>query len=387
MGAEREDTDPTARDSKQSGGRGAATEPGLGPPSTPALARSAAADPHEAADEEPAPVDFDALHAALGDPIDYDEMPSGPALEKGNPAYDADTLLPGVDDQDDEPHVDTPPRRAAAKQSSDSSGQSNATYASGPHTIPPTRAPSEDMNVPAVIVASDTDTVPSAPPQMTVKQTVQLKPFLQNHQSPQPPRGGGAGAPASNPQIPVPVGGGMPGHPSSGAHPASPAGGAGGGLGVAYPYTPPAFPAQQPARGVGPSRNAVAQMTMRMPDRPVNLRRQKTATIVVRARGPSTKQKLLAFMAMLLLVTACGIAVIIWRKPRLLGLDPSGTPSGTPSGAPSGGLGAGGPGATTMPSPPLSTAPPAPTASSLTAPAGASGASSAKKTAPKTPGH
>src|SRR2546423_1864654 len=51
MGAEREDTDPTP----QKGG----TEPGIGPP-------SAANGSSPAAPTEPEPVDFDALHAALG---------------------------------------------------------------------------------------------------------------------------------------------------------------------------------------------------------------------------------------------------------------------------------------------------------------------------------
>jgi hypothetical protein len=72
-------------------------------------------------------------------------------------------------------------------------------------------------------------------------------------------------------------------------------------------------------------------MTIRMPDRPVNSRRGKTQTIVVRPRGPSTKQKLLAFMAMLVLVTACGIAVIIWRKPHWLGLDGFGGTAPSPT--------------------------------------------------------
>jgi len=82
-------------------------------------------------------------------------------------------------------------------------------------------------------------------------------------------------------------------------------------------------------------------MTMRMPDRPVNPRRAKTPTIVMRPRGPSAKQKLVAFMAMLLIVTACGIAVIIWRKPGLLGLDSLAppTPSASASAAPVNGAG------------------------------------------------
>jgi hypothetical protein len=58
---------------------------------------------------------------------------------------------------------------------------------------------------------------------------------------------------------------------------------------------------------------------MRMPDAP---RRPRTPTVVLREQGPSTAQKLAAFMAMLVFVTACGIAVIVWRRPAWLGLVP-----------------------------------------------------------------
>ena len=272
MGAEREDTDPTASR--------AGTEPGLGKGATSGATPAAAAPTIEA--DAPPPVDFDALHAALGDPLDYQEMPSGPALEKAQEveasAVEHDGRAPG------------------AERVGESSGRSSATYASArPHTIPPTRATTEDPNAPAVIVASDTDTVPSAPPQMTVP--LAASPHAQQYAA----------------------GGLLPGAPPGGAHPGSGPHHASSQLGPGYPATPQPIPVQP--RG-GP------QMTIRMPDRPVNPRRGKTATVVVRTRGPSAKQKLLAFMAMLLLVTACGIAVIIWRKPRLLGLDSLGT---TPS--------------------------------------------------------
>ena len=71
MGAEREDTDPNP---KRVG-----TEPGLGKASGAGPA-AAAAVPDDAA----ATVDFDALHAALGDPLEYDELSSGAAIEKGS---------------------------------------------------------------------------------------------------------------------------------------------------------------------------------------------------------------------------------------------------------------------------------------------------------------
>lgn len=299
MGAEREDTDPTA---KRTG-----TEPGLGKASGPT---PAAAPAPVVEDESLAPVDFDALHAALGDPLDYQDMGSGPAVEKGTPS---DDLLEAIEPTADDEALTGPGVRVG-----ESSGRSSATYASArPHTIPPTRAPNEDPNAPAVIVAADTDTVPSAPPQMTV-------PLAASPHAAKFAAGGPAGAPplvppGSNPHIGAGAGSGPHGaaapHPGSGPHPAAPP------LGVGYPHTPLPIPVQ--ARG-GP------QMTIRMPDRPPHARRGKTPTIVVRPRGPSTKQRLLAFMAMLLLVTACGIAVIIWRKPHWLGLENlGGAPSAT----------------------------------------------------------
>src|SRR3954469_7320934 len=111
MGEGREETD---LDPKRAG-----TEPGLGKGSgTCPVARPAALD-HDAQDAPP-PVDFDALHAALGDPLEYEELSSGPAIDKAA----GDSAGTGV---------------------SESSGATNATYASArPRTIPPTRAPAED---------------------------------------------------------------------------------------------------------------------------------------------------------------------------------------------------------------------------------------------------
>jgi hypothetical protein len=327
MGAEREDTDPSHKR--------AGTEPGLG--------KASGASPAAAAvtveDDAPPPVDFDALHAALGDPVEYDELSSGPAVDQGD---DSDELLDGI-----EASAESPNDHGAGL--SESSGRSSATYSSArPRTIPPTRAPVEDPNAPAVIVASDTDTVPSAPPQMTVP----LK-------APPPFAGGPPNVPGSNPHVQAahaPSGPhGIAGQPSSGPQVAS------------HPFTPHPFP----ARGA-------AHMTMRMPDRPVvNPRRAKTPTIVMRVRGPSAKQKLAAFMGMLVLVTACGIAVIIWRKPRLLGLDPLGAASASASALPALGASSAGPSGASG----ASSASAAASAASAAASAGASAspASSAKK--------
>lgn len=311
MGAEREDTDPTANR--------VGTEPGLGKASGPTAAAAAVTTEEDA----PPPVDFDALHAALGDPLDYHDMGSTPAVEVGT--EDAGDLVDGL-----EPAVDGAAGGKAVRVG-ESSGRSSATYASArPHTIPPTRAPAEDPNAPAVIVAGDTDTVPSAPPQMTAP--LAATPHGPAYAGAPPMAAPLAGPPGSNPHVGVGAAAGgphgaVPAHPGSGPHRSAADRTPG------YPHTPQAFPVQQ--RGM-------PQMTVRMPDRPINPRRGKTPTVVVRPRGPSAKQKLVAFMAMLMLVTACGIAVIIWRKPRWLGLDAlGGGPSATTSApaAPSGPLG------------------------------------------------
>ncbi len=310
MGEGREDTDLRRR---------AGTEPGLGAGGAPASGHAPVGT--AAVEDGPEAVDFDALHAALGDPLELDELP--PAAIEG-----------------DEERV------------GESSGATNAAYASArPRTIPPSYAPVEDLNAPPVIVASE-DTVPSAPPNMTVP----VASVAHGQRIGHTPQSGVpfiAGAAVSNP-----IGGGrapsgpqLIGHPGSGPHTAS----------APPPFaTPPMNP------------RAAAQMTMRMPERPlvppganaINARRGKTPTLVVRPRGPSAKQKLLAFMAMLLLVTACGIAVIIWRKPRWIGLDPA-QPVAPATSTPAVGMGA-------PPDPSAALAPSAP--ATATAPAIASAA-------------
>ena len=299
MGAERDD----AAAAKP---RRMPTEPGLGgiPAGSGHSAAAAPADP----DDQPEAVDFDALHAALGDPLDLDELPH-------HDAYDPHA--PDDDGFDEEPDDGGEQEELEGRESSDeddgeqdyeggggggeggephvgeSQGRSSAHYASArPHTIPPSNASTEDINAPPVIVANEDvgATVPSGPPQMT-------KPIHQTRPIAMTPMSG-------VPFVTQPLA----------AHQSGP-------HAVAVPYVesapftePPAYPRGAP------------QMTVRMPDRPfgaLNPRRGKIQTLVVRPRGPSTKQKLFAFMAMLLLVTACGIAVIIWRKPAWVGLEPS----------------------------------------------------------------
>ncbi|MBX3205802.1 MAG: hypothetical protein KF764_12085 [Labilithrix sp.] len=193
-------------------------------------------------------VDFDALHAALG------ELP--------------------------------PPPTSSSPTAGESQGRSSATYASArPHSIPPTRAPDpSDLNAPAVIVQTD-DTVPSGPPQQMTVPMGGAPPFV---------RGASSG--------PHPAALAGP-HPAAGIRPPSPS----------HPFHPQAFSADatpQPPENV--------QLTMQMPGRP---RRPRTPTIVVRTRGPTKQQKLLVFMAMLLVFVAGGIAFLVYGKQLGLNID------------------------------------------------------------------
>jgi hypothetical protein len=203
-------------------------------------------------------VDFDALHAALG----ANDEASG-------------KRLPATSDPDAvEVELDSAPDNLA-----ESLGRSNASYASSkPHVVKAATRPNEDLAAPAVIVAHDT--VPGGPPNMTMP--------LGTPQTPP------AGQPISGPHVAA--------APSSGQHAVGPAG-------AGYPATPP--------EGFSPVR--APRQTVRMDVRP---RRPKAMTVVVRPRGPSTGQKIGAFVGMLLLVIACGVAVIVWRKPMWLGFAP-----------------------------------------------------------------
>jgi hypothetical protein len=119
----------------------------------------------EGGNGSPEVVDFDALHAALG------ELPPPPT--SSNPVI-----------------VEAPARPAVT----DSHGRSSATYASArPHVIPQARLPAPgEQNEPAVIVRAD-DTIQTGPPQMTIP--MGSAPF--------------AAAPGRHPNIGPPT----PGHP------------------------------------------------------------------------------------------------------------------------------------------------------------------------------
>lgn len=243
MGAQREDTDPVLAH---------ATEPGIGPLGE----RHGRDDSDDGTYEEPtAPArpsrrgDFDALNAALD-----------PAPTK------------------------------TREPTADSGGRSSATYASSrPHALPKPHH-TNTGDVPAVIVDADIpsplETIPSAPPAMTV--------------------------PLAHARYP--------------AAPATPLN--------AWPPSPSVVPAartpsQPPVSHSPPPGAAYPQQTAPISQNSPTLR-PRTPTIVVRRREPSFMQKLAAFLAMLLLVTACGMAVILWRRPEWIGM-PSAATSDDPS--------------------------------------------------------
>ena len=279
MGAEREDIDPAAKGGTEPGigaraPAGSATKPGIPPPPPRRGANGSSSAPMpvaKAAPSDPAPVDFDALHAALG------EGSREAALHGAMPAP-------------------PPPVRLGVAESQ---GRSSATYASArPHAVPVPHVAAE-LSAPAVIVAPD-DTVPGVPPQMTAPLTSPMAPPVMM------PGTMGTGHPSSGPYTAAPH---VSSSPMAAAHPLSPS-------------TPQSFAAQGvPGRSPHAQMHGQAQvqLTMRMPERP---RRPRTPTVVVRPRGPSTLQKLLVFAVMLLLVSACGIGIVMWRAPQLFGLGP-----------------------------------------------------------------
>jgi hypothetical protein len=228
----------------------------------------------------PGVVDFNALHAALG------ELPPAPQ-----------------------------PSASAAE----SQGRTNATYASTrPHAIPHTRPPVAAVDTPAVIIQTD-DTVPTGPPiQMTV--------------------------------------------PMAGAPPFGSAGSIRPPVDVAAPAPVPTYEA--PA----------ADVQVALPTRP---RRPRTPTIVMRPRGPTRLQKVIVFVAMLVVFVAGGVAFLVYGKafgldidvPVLISTPPPRrpTPAVTPPAVPS-----------LPPSPAAASAPPS-AAASAPASASVSASASAKK--------
>lgn len=202
-------------------------------------------------------------------------------------------------------------QRAAAV--AESQGRSSATYASAqPHAIPQTRVPRDLGEVPAVIVAEDT--VPGPPPKMTVPM------------APPPVAAAGSGPHlAASPHSPGPIA-----------------------VKATVPMAPPS------ARG-----NA-------------RTGRRHQPTVVVRRKSPSPRQKLVVFAVMLVVVTACGVAAILWHADALFGAAPKAAPSAAPAAS-----------AVVAPTPAPAPDPPLNPALTAQPEATASAAASAKKPAPK----
>ena len=227
------------------------TNPGVGPPSGPKWSASGegaadVADDQVSSEQDDSSdgaevVDFDALNAALG-------------------------ALPP-------PPTPSSPNLGAA----DSEGRSSATYSSArPHTIPPSHAPNEDLNAPAVIVQVD-ETIPTGPPvQMTM------------------PMGPGVNVVATAPH---PVSG-----PPDGMRPpmtSSPG----------HPFTPQPFPTP----------GTSSDVTVPMGGLP---RRPRTPTIVVeRHTGPSRGQRIAVFVSMLLVFVGGGVAFLLLYRPQGIGVE------------------------------------------------------------------
>jgi hypothetical protein len=158
---------------------------------------------------------------------------------------------------------------------SDSEGRSSATYASArPHAPPSTRGPLVDPNTPAVIVAED-DTMETPPVPVT---------------SPFAPR------PALLATVPMV---GAPSHPS---HPPQ------------MPTGPPSFPpmAMPSASPVPPQ--AISEPVTLPVVRGIPRPRKPPSTVVV-PRGPTNVQKLLVFLAMLVVVVAGGVSAVLYYEP------------------------------------------------------------------------
>lgn len=256
--------------------------PGFGPPAIEIMPGHA---PVPVAD--PTPVDFDALHAALGE-----------GSREAAPPVATPQVAPAT-------ATATATAKAARPVAADSQGRSNATYASSRAQAPPAAHVDADLQAPAVIIAQE-DTVPAAAPQMTTPMAPAMASPMAPPMSPYHP--------ASGPhQVGAPSSGGMravPPHAQASHHPTG--------------NTPQAF--DPVALGLPPVRPGQVALTMRMPERP---RRPRTPTVVVRPRGPSTRQKLFVFSIMLLLVSLIGLAIVMWRAPQLFGFGPKAQPIAT----------------------------------------------------------
>lgn len=161
---------------------------------------------------------------------------------------------------------------STALRTGESDGRPNAFYAPArPHVVPASRVPIEDPRAPAVIINDDVDekTVPDmraiAPP---VHDTL---PGVNEFDTTVPYANGAQGWPQ------------RPAGPMAGRRP--------------------------------PSSLERTQILARP-----NVARGMRKTMVVSKRGPSSSDKLLAFVGVLILMMASGIAIIAWKRPQWLGI-------------------------------------------------------------------
>lgn len=195
-------------------------------------------------------------------------------------------------------HMPPPPPPVASARVSDpktslptgqSAGHPRAHYApKAPHAIPPRKAPATPPPKAPIILADDVEdkTVPDMTPLFGLRDT-EVK--------------------GDDASTTVPLG-----KPREKAPPPVPA--------------PPA-PAVQAVTGVlVPSRPRSMEKTQ-IVARP-RAKRPASATRILR-RGPSTQDKILAFIGVLIFMTACGIAIIAWQRPTWFGIGSKRTPTKT----------------------------------------------------------
>ncbi len=200
-----------------------------------------------------------------------------------------------------------PPSQPIQLVSGQSSGESQAAYASqGPHAIPPSRNAAVP-EAPAVIV----DGGPSHT----------YEPFQPPRASSPPPSSRGglyAASPPPPPSGPIPQ---MPYLPP---------------VGLA---SSPQLPRSAPVRGTLPLGPPLGHLAG-LPAMRATVR-SETVVIPLPARGPSSGQKLAAFALVLLLVAFVGIVLLMWRGPHLSSaappeaIEPQALPVPEPSPTPS----------------------------------------------------
>lgn len=157
----------------------------------------------------------------------------------------------------------------------ESAGRANAFYAPArPHAVPAAHSPAEDPHAPAVIINDEVDekTLPDMP---------SVSPLVHDTLP---------GGDELDTTLP---------------------------LANAVPH--------RPARPAGPMagrRDSSLDRTQILPR--AKAARSMHKTTVILKKGPSSRDKWLAFVGVLILTTACGIAVVAWKKPEWFGIGKPG---------------------------------------------------------------